>query len=177
MIGTPIGAGISGRAMLKLEHYKLFALIGAPISILCLLSLSWLGQLMPLWLIEIVLALSGMGVGTMFPVTTVSVQNAVDRRHLGVATGMLYVNRQLVSALMVAAFGTIMLSVAGPSVVGGELGSTATTLPHVADIARGYRFVFLAAAASLAIALANLILLEERPLRSGEPPSPSAVEI
>ncbi|MEO8558562.1 MAG: MDR family MFS transporter [Rhodospirillales bacterium] len=176
MIGTPIGATISGRAMLKLNHYKLFALIGVPTSTAGLMALGLFGAGMPLWAIEIALALIGMGIGTMFPVTTVAVQNAVDRRHLGVVTGMLNFNRQLLSALMVAAFGTIMLSVAGPAVVGGELGSTAVTLPNVADMARGYRFVFLAAAGSMAIGLINLIFMEERPLRSSATPQ-TAVEI
>jgi EmrB/QacA subfamily drug resistance transporter len=166
MVCTPIGATISGRAMSKLNHYKLFALIGAPLAVIGLLVLSWFGARLPLPAIEAVLALTGLGVGTTFPVTTVSVQNAVDQRHLGVATGMLNFTRQLVSALTVATFGTIMLSVAGPAVVGGEIGSTASTFPDVDSIAHGYRFVFLAAAISMALGLLNLILLEERPLRA-----------
>lgn len=170
MIATPIGATISGRAMVKLDHYKLFALIGVPISTMGLIVLGLFGTALPLWAIEILLAATGMGVGTMFPVTTVAVQNAVDKRHLGVVTGMLNFNRQLVSALMVAAFGAIMLGVAGPAAVGGELGSTAPAPPHVADMARGYQYVFLAAAASMAIGLVNLIVMEERPLRSSATP-------
>ena len=177
MVATPVGATISGRAMVKLDRYKLFALIGTPIAIAGMLILAWFGASMPLIGIELTLAMTGLGVGTMFPVTTVAVQNAVDRGHLGVVTGVLNFNRQLASAITVAAFGAIMLSVAGPSFVGGEVGSTASTLPDVADIARGYRFVFLAAAASLGIGLINLVLMEERPLRSGtHPPPTGAIE-
>jgi EmrB/QacA subfamily drug resistance transporter len=177
MVGTPIGAVFSGRAMAKLEHYKRVALVAMPVGILAMLSLAWFGPSMPLIGIEIALALTGFSVGTMFPVTTVSVQNAVDRRHLGVATGVLNFSRQLASALMVAAFGTIMLSVAGRAVVGGELGSTAPTFPHVADMAHGYRFVFLAAAASMALGLISFILMEERPLRSSTELPPAALEV
>ena len=36
---------------------------------------------------RVVLAIVGLGMGATFPVTTVSVQNGVDQKHLGVATG------------------------------------------------------------------------------------------
>ncbi len=111
----------------------------------------------------------------MFPVTTVSVQNAVDRRHLGTATGVLNFSRQLISSIMVAAFGAIMLSVAGVT-VGGEIGAAALALPHTQDMARGYQYVFLAAAISVALGYINLILMEERPLRSSATPA-TAVEV
>jgi MFS family permease len=177
MLATPVGATLSGRAMVKLEHYKRFALIGVPASTAGLIVLGLFGSALPLWAIELALVATGMGVGTMFPVTTVAVQNAVDKRHLGVTTGMLNFTRQLLSALMVAAFAAIMLGVAGPHVVGGELGSTAPTLPDVADLARGYRYVFLAAAASMVLGLVNLVIMEERPLRSSATPPQTAVEI
>ena len=50
-----------------------------------------------------------VGLGTMLPVTTVSVQNAVSVHQLGTATGTMNFFRSLGGALVVAAFGAILL--------------------------------------------------------------------
>ena len=52
----------------------------------------------------------GLGLGPLFPTTTVSVQNAVDPRDLGIATATLAFLRTFGSALGVAAFGAIIFA-------------------------------------------------------------------
>ena len=70
----------------------------------------------------------GIGAGTAFPVSTVSVQNAVDKAHLGVATGVLTFLRSLGSALGVAMLGAIALGYGLP--LGGEAIANRAGMPH-----------------------------------------------
>ena len=55
------------------------------------------------------LTAGGTGLGAMYPVTTTIVQNSVAPHQLGTATGALNFARQLGGAIIVAAFGTIVL--------------------------------------------------------------------
>ena len=56
-----------------------------------------------------VLAINGVGVGTMYPFTTVVIQNAVEPHRFGIATGTLNFFRQLGGAIIVAVFVAIVL--------------------------------------------------------------------
>ena len=67
-----------------------------------------------LLVVEILTTCIGIGTGTTFPVSTVSVQNAVDRMHLGVATGVLTFLRSLGGALGVALLGAVALGYGMP---------------------------------------------------------------
>ena len=71
----------------------------------------------------------GSGLGCVFPISTVCMQNAVARQQMGVATGAANFFRALMSALVVAVLGAIVL---------GRLGGQAKTRPsHVtADATR-----------------------------------------
>ena len=55
------------------------------------------------------LALVGIGVGTVLPVTTVAIQNAVPMHQLGTATGVMSFFRSLGGAVAVAGFGALVL--------------------------------------------------------------------
>ena len=57
----------------------------------------------------VLLTVGGAGLGVMYPVTTTIVQNAVAPHQLGTATGALNFARQLGGAIIVAAFGAIVL--------------------------------------------------------------------
>jgi MFS family permease len=103
----------------------------------------------------------GCGVGPMYPLSTIVMQNAVKPHQLGTATGTLNFFRTLGGAIIVAAFGAIVLG-------GSTNGSEVVTLEHLAashaDLAPAFRAVFIAAAVCLAIAFASLLAVEERPL-------------
>src|SRR5262249_11560203 len=113
------------------------------------------------------LGLAGVGIGTVFPVTTVSVQNAVPPYQLGTATGAMNFFRQLAGALIVAVFGAIVLGGAGSGQNGLTLETLATQSHHAtsAELAMVFRLVFVAAASCLVVGLALLFTMEERPLR------------
>jgi hypothetical protein len=132
------------------------------------MALGLFASRLPLPAILALLTVSGLGIGTMFPVTTVSVQNAVDMRHLGTVTGVLNFVRQLSCAVTVALFGTIMLAAAGVSTTGATGWGRGMTLalPNGLAMKDAYEYVFLAAAFCIAVAVYNLARMEERKLRS-----------
>lgn len=109
MGATVASSTITGRLMTHVKHYKRMPLIGLSIAILALCPLAiWPGE-MPIVLVLLLLTLIGAGVGTVFPVSTVCLQNAVSRAQMGIATGAANFFRALFSALIVALLGAIVL--------------------------------------------------------------------
>ena len=105
-----------------------------------------------------------IGIGTVFPVTTVAVQNAVERHEMGTTTALLSFSRQLGGALVVAAFGAIL--VAGGAGAGLLAEARTSAVAGSADLGEAFRWVFAAATVGLALSLLSLLFMEERPLRS-----------
>lgn len=165
MLGTVAGATLSGRTIQRFVHYKRIAMIGVGFAILCLGVLSLVAGHASLLTVEILTTCIGLGSGTTFPVATVSVQNAVDQAHLGVATGVLTFLRSLGSALGVAILGAVALGYGLP------LASEGVQAAGAAVEAAAFVMIFLAAAAMLLMALVALGLMPEKPLR-GHPEAP-----
>jgi EmrB/QacA subfamily drug resistance transporter len=168
MGGTVIGSTASGQAMSRFAHYKRAPFVGLAAAFAALVVLAAAPDRLPIAAICTALGVIGLGMGSLFPVTTVSVQNAVLPYQLGTATGAMNFFRQLAGAVIVAAFGAIVLGGAGPA------GLTLETLAAQAsggaglaqtDLAHVFRWVFAAAAACLGVGLVMLAVMEERPLR------------
>jgi EmrB/QacA subfamily drug resistance transporter len=159
-----LGAWASGRAMMFTRHYKRAAIGGAACSALAGLALALLTPL-PLWQLLALLSLFAVGLGTVFPVSVVSIQNAVARGQVGTATGAMNFFRALMASFSVAVFTAILLAMLGPNVsIGAEHQLGATHAIASADMIAAFRYVFGAAALLLAAAAALLIAMEERPL-------------
>ena len=110
---------------------------------------------MPIALVLLLLAVIGAGMGTVFPVSTVCMQNAVTQAQMGVATGAANFFRALFSALVVAILGAIVLGG-----LGGVTGMSIEMLARAAsaqELAFAFRFVFLACALVLGFGMAFLI--------------------
>jgi len=170
MASSVLGSTIVGRAMTRVAHYKRVPLLGSTLAILALGALAVWPASMPMWLVLAMLAVIGAGFGTVFPVSTVCLQNAVPRSQMGIATGAANFFRALFSSLVVAILGAIVLGG-----LGGETGAAVETLARSASVdtlAFAFRFVFLACGLVLAFGMAFLIALEERPLQG--PPSAAA---
>ncbi|TPI39181.1 MFS transporter [Mesorhizobium sp. B3-1-9] len=159
LLGTVAGATFSGRTIPRFVHYKRIAMIGVSLAIVCIGVLSAIAEHASLLEVEILTTLIGLGSGTTFPVATVSVQNAVDRAHLGVATGVLTFLRTLGGALGVALLGAVALGYGLPlSAEGSQTHiQLASALPFV--------MIFVAAGIMLVLALAVLFLMPEKELR------------
>jgi MFS family permease len=170
LLGTVSGAMASGNSIPKLTHYKRIALAGALIAIVSLILLSLVAGKESLAIIEILTAGVGIGTGASFPVATVSVQNAVDRMHLGVATGVLTFLRSLGGALGVAMLGAVAL---GNGIPLGREGAQA-----VDDAVSSHAFVmiFLVCTAMVAGAFVTFWLMPEKELRGSVKNTPPALE-
>ncbi|MDB5573989.1 MAG: transporter, partial [Tardiphaga sp.] len=156
------GAAIAGRAMAHMVHYKRVAIVGTSCSAAMGLVMAFATP-MPLWALLGVLSLFALGLGTTFPVSVVSIQNAVARAQVGTATGAMNFFRALMASFMVAAFTTILMIALGMQLAGGEASHTLAAVPSDQMIA-GFRYLFGAAALLLGGAALCLILMEERPL-------------
>ncbi|MEH2470140.1 EmrB/QacA subfamily drug resistance transporter [Nitrobacteraceae bacterium AZCC 2161] len=157
------GAAIAGRTMTHAKHYKRVAIFGTAGSALMGLLLA-LATPLPLWALLTVLGVFSIGLGTAFPVTVVSIQNAVARAQVGTATGAMNFFRALMASFTVAAFTTILLMALGTDIsISGEHAGSAHAIAS-ADMVTAFRYVFEAAAALLALAAVFLTLMEERPL-------------
>ncbi|RUW30243.1 MFS transporter, partial [Mesorhizobium sp. M1A.F.Ca.IN.020.06.1.1] len=159
LLGTVAGATFSGRMIPRFVHYKRIAMVGVSLAIACIGVLSAIATHASLLEVEILTTLIGLGSGTTFPVSTVSVQNAVDRAHLGVATGVLTFLRTLGGALGVALLGAVALGYGLPLAAEGSQTHIELTsaMPFV--------MIFLTAGITLVLALTALALMPEKPLR------------
>ena len=155
LAGATVGSFFAGRLMVRLTHYKLRAARSA------WRSASWCSRCSRAsrpGCRSSRCALLGCSAapasGAMYPVTTTIVQNAVAPHQLGTATGALNFARQLGGAIIVAAFGAIVL---GGIDTGGQADARhaarrrGTTRAEL--VARLFRWVFVAGAVFLAVAL------------------------
>jgi EmrB/QacA subfamily drug resistance transporter len=158
-VGVVLGATAAGRRMVKVVHYKRIPLVGTLVAMAGCLVLAFFSASFSLLSVEILLAVVSMGMGTMLPVTTVAVQNAVSPHELGTTTSAIGFFRQLGGAFMVAVLGTIILS--------GRAGIDASPAPGVSGEVDVSPFAWMFAIAALAFLIAFLLLLmmEERPFR------------
>jgi hypothetical protein len=98
----------------------------------------------------------------------VALQNAVARHQLGIAVGTLAFGRNLFATMLVALLGVIVLTATSSLAPGGAGEFGGALPPATAEAAQAFRRVFIVVAACFAAAFAALILIEEKPLRSGE---------
>lgn len=163
MAGTVVGATISGRSMAYFAHYKRLPLIGLIFSLIATAAMAFADRY-PLALVEMLLATISVGLGTVLPLTTVAIQNAVHLHELGTATASMNFFRQLGGAFVVAIFGTIVLNgtgISGPDLTHG--------IPQGAALISAFRAVFLTSAAGVLICMLFLLRMEEKPLLTRRP--------
>ena len=165
MVGTVTGATLSGRSMLYFKHYKRLPLAMMGISVACCAAVAAEGRALPFPALEVLFLLLSMGLGTILPLSTIAIQNTVELHELGIATASMNFFRSLGGALIVAAFGTIVLGgTAGAAVPGHDMESLIRGA-DAAHLALTFRWVFSAACLGLLLAWLFLALMQERPLR------------
>jgi len=156
------GAAFAGRTMARAKHYKRVAIAGT--SLATLFGAALAVATLPLWGLLTVLSLFALGLGTTFPVSVTSLQNAVARPQIGTVTGAMNFFRALMASFTVAAFAAILLMALGADIsLAGEHRGPVSSIP-VADMITAFHYVFGAAAVMLAGAALCMIAMEERPL-------------
>lgn len=164
MIGTVCGATLSGRSMIYFKHYKRLPIVAMVVAVIACGVLAVNARAVPLAAFEALFFFISLGLGTILPLSTIAIQNSVAFHQLGTATAAMNFFRSLGGALIVALFGTIVVS-------GGGADGAALDFRHVATpgdvdhLARTFRAVFAAADAGLLLALFWLAIMQQRPLR------------
>jgi len=161
MGGTVVGSLITARLMVQLTHYMRVPIVGLFLAIAALLVLAHDPAGHSIMSVVLLLFVLGCGLGPMYPMSTILIQNAVKPHQLGTATGTLNFFRTLGGAIIVALFGAIVL---GAGTNGSTIASPESLAAAHGDLAPAFHWVFVAAAVCLAICLACLIVVEERPL-------------
>jgi MFS family permease len=161
MAGTVVGSLTAARLMVRVEHYMRVPLVSLLFALIALGLLAADPVNQSIARLVLLLFVLGCGVGPLYPMSTIVMQNAVKPHQLGTATGTLNFFRTLGGAIIVAVFGAIVLG-SGPD------DAATITLERLAsahaDLAPAFRWVFAAAMICLAIAFASLLAVEERPL-------------
>lgn len=168
------GAAIAGKTMARAKHYKLVAIIGPSCSALLGAALALTTP--SLWVMLVMLSIFALGLGTVFPVSVVALQNAVARSQIGTVTGAMNFFRALMASFMVAAFSAVLLMALGSDVSlnGDQHGPIASI--SSADMLAAFRYVFGAATVLLAGSALFMTLMEERPLAGPAKPPTVAME-
>jgi EmrB/QacA subfamily drug resistance transporter len=150
---TNISAGVTGTILPRQVHYKRIPIAGMAVAIATVLAMAWRARSMTLIEFEAWLFVLGCGFGCMPPLAATALQNNVSIHTFGSAVATMQFSRNLFATMLVAVFGVLVLvNASGPA--GGH---------YSVD---GFVRVFLAVAASFAVSLAAIILLDEKPLET-----------
>jgi EmrB/QacA subfamily drug resistance transporter len=180
---TSIG---SGRMITRTGRYKIFPIIGTALMTLGLYLLSTMGVGTSRLVSSLYMVVLGGGMGLIVQVMVIAVQNSVEHRDLGTATGVETFSRSMGGAFGVAAYGAILnnrltyhlgqllppgASLGGtPKAIVNSPASIRALAPPVRAavieaLARSIHVAFLAAVPMVAVAFGITFLLKERPLR------------
>jgi EmrB/QacA subfamily drug resistance transporter len=186
VVGMMTASLTSGRLITKFGRYKPFPIIGTLVLTLGLWLFSHLGITTNVWILSGWMVIIGLGLGQLFQVPTLAVQNSVERKNMGTATSTVAFSRSIGGALGGAIFGTILISrlthhlsvvlpagVAGhvSSGLSGGLGQLAHLSPALKhDVLTAYvlsfRDMFLIGIPFVLAAFVVSLFLREAPLRT-----------
>ncbi|MBD1381717.1 MDR family MFS transporter [Metabacillus arenae] len=109
-LGLVVASAIGGQIISKTGKYKIQAIIGLCVSTVGLYLLSRMDMNTSQYSLAAFLILLGFGIGIGMTVFTLTVQNAVDQRLLGVATASSQLFRSVGGTVGVAIMGTLLNS-------------------------------------------------------------------
>jgi predicted MFS family arabinose efflux permease len=160
MVALNTSAGLAGQVLGRVRHYKLLPMGGLLLAVAAIMNLAWhANDMTPLWF-EFTLILIGAGFGPVPSLTAVAMQNVVPRHQFGISVGTMNFSRNLFATMLIAIFGAIVL-------VGAPGGQSLGSAFAATDPAEAFGRLFLVAAASMAVALIAILVMEEKPLQTG----------
>jgi EmrB/QacA subfamily drug resistance transporter len=113
LILTPLMGGVlvtsivSGNLITRYGRYRPFPILGTALMTVGMLLLSLLAVGTPTWHTAVFMIVLGLGLGMTMQVLVLVAQNAVDFRHIGVATSGSTLFRQIGGSIGVSIFGAI----------------------------------------------------------------------
>lgn len=176
---------VSGQLITRWGRYRMFPISGTLMLIVGLWLFSHVAIDTNIWILSSWMVVIGLGLGQLFQVPTLAVQNSVERKNMGTATSTVSFARSIGGALGGAIFGTILVSrlsshlkemlpgdVAG-HVAGGlsgglsQIATLSASLKHDVLTAYVHSFsdMFLIGIPFVAVAFVIALFLREAPLR------------
>ncbi len=162
LLSATLSTGVSGRVISRTGRYKLFPVTGLALMTVGLLLLSGMDPATSRVTSSAYLVVFGLGFGMVSQVLTLAIQNAVERRDIGIATASANLFRSLGGSLGVAVFGAVFASRL-PAGSGGADPHRVHASPEA--VAHALHTVFLVAAPVAALGMLVALLLHEVPLR------------
>ena len=107
MAGLLVTSIVSGRLISKFGRYKPFPVVGTAVMTVGMVLLAGLGIHSTGLYTSLSMLVLGLGLGAVMQVLVLAVQNAVDYRHMGVATSGSLLFRQVGGSIGIAIFGAI----------------------------------------------------------------------
>lgn len=184
LMTTSIG---SGKLITKTGRYKIFPILGTATSAVGLFLLSTMDVGTPRWQSSAYMVVLGLGLGMIIQVMVLAVQNSVEHRDLGTATGVETFSRSMGASFGVAVFGAILNNRLAFNLdrllpPGAATGVDPRSLvaspdairrlpanvhgPVIESLAKSIHVTFLVAVPLLLVAFGVTWLLKETPLRS-----------
>jgi EmrB/QacA subfamily drug resistance transporter len=183
----------AGQLISRTGRYKIYPVLGGLILVFAMLGLTRLTAGTPYWEVGLAVYVWGAGIGLTMQTILTAVQNAVEYRDLGTATGAVTFFRQIGGAIGAAAFGAMLssrLAVHLSAAFGGHAPSGVATdandvqaIRHLPPALRDRVLdafssalddVFLVGVPIVALAFLIALALKEIPLRSGAGTAPAA---
>jgi len=110
VLGMMTATTVSGQVTAKTGKYKPFMSIGTGMLMLGYVTLFAYQYNTPIWVMSISMVIIGMGLGQLMQTLTLSAQNSVHARDIGVATSSTMFFRQMGGTLGVAVFVSILFN-------------------------------------------------------------------
>ncbi|GAA4544698.1 MFS transporter [Pseudonocardia xishanensis] len=115
--GIMVASIVSGQVTSRTGRYKIFPVIGTALLTGALLLMHFLVTWdIPLWELDLLMAMFGLGLGCCMQTLVLAVQNAVPARDMGVATASSTFFRQMGGTLGTAIFLSILFSTVGDKI-------------------------------------------------------------
>jgi EmrB/QacA subfamily drug resistance transporter len=156
LLATTITTAMVGRVISRTGRYKVFPAVGLGLMAVGLFLLSRMGAGTSQATAAALAVVFGLGFGMVSQVLVLAIQNAVDRRDIGIATASANLFRSLGGSIGVAVFGAIFAA-----------GLPAHAAP--ADRADALATVWLAAVPAALLGMVVVLFLREVPLGQGPP--------
>ena len=152
LLAGTLSTAVIGRVVARTGRYKVFPAVGLGLMAIGLFLLSRLDETSSHATIALDMVVFGLGFGMVSQLLVLAIQNAVDRRDIGIATASANLFRSLGGSVGAALFGAIFASRVSAGAGPGEIADALDT-------------VFLAAAPVAALGLVVVLFLKEKPLR------------
>lgn len=110
VLGMMTASLSSGRLITRWGRYRVFPIVGTLLLMVGLWLFSHVGLTTNYIVLSVWMVVLGLGLGQLFQVPTLAVQNSVERKNMGTATSTVAFARSIGGALGGAIFGTILTS-------------------------------------------------------------------